>query len=376
MNKRIFIGLAGAALLTLGMSTNVPMTTNNNVVLASVKVKKTIVRHNSYVYDHRGKKISGASVIKKGKTVSVFGKVVTIKGKKFVKIGKNRYIKASNLKPKKSNPQKKYRLTKKSYVYDKNGKRTKKVIAKKHVRKGTVKWIKGKKYLKIGDNQFIRFSNVKLISAVSKHSGSNNPGTTQDTDTNNPGTTQDTDTNNPGATKQPKPLNKEDQKPEGSNWTYKQLEDSGLGWPIDPKAFIDTEDYDEANPSLKSEMMECAKEIAKHVYLFPDPSHEDPDDYRDSIYLDVMYSKDGKFYYEYDTPNIDRDIVSVKAGTKSEIYDPWVMIDYDENGMPIVVIYYGDEYCGTSRIIPYKDIKMLKFSKDLKGIDLDDLIQD
>lgn len=95
MKKNILIGLATAALLSVGAGT---VSVNNNVnengvVQAATKTKK--LTHNAYVYNSKGKRIKKAKTLKKGTKVKVYG-YKTIKGKKYAHIGKNKYVKAAN----------------------------------------------------------------------------------------------------------------------------------------------------------------------------------------------------------------------------------------------------------------------------------------
>lgn len=151
MNKKGFIGVAGAILLLANIG---------NSVNASSQVALT---HNAYVYDQNGHRV-GRSVLKKNQNVTIV-KTKKINGKQYAQIGKNRYIKRSNyqavaeFKPKAG--QTGVVLAKNAYIYDEAGNTNKDKLLK-----GTshqvyqVKWIKGKIYYMIGTNQWIKGANV------------------------------------------------------------------------------------------------------------------------------------------------------------------------------------------------------------------------
>lgn len=157
MNKKGFIGVAGAILLLANIG---------NSVNASSQVALT---HNAYVYDQNGHRVS-RSVLKKNQNVTIV-KTKKINGKQYAQIGKNRYIKKSNyqavaeFKPKAG--QTGVVLAKNAYIYDETGNTNKDKLLK-----GTshqvyqVKWIKGKIYYMIGANQWIKGANVASLSGM------------------------------------------------------------------------------------------------------------------------------------------------------------------------------------------------------------------
>lgn len=154
MNKKGFVGVAGAILLLANIG---------NSVNASSQVALT---HNAYVYDQNGHRV-GRIVLKKNQSVTIV-KTKKINGKQYVQIGKNRYIKKANyqatarFKPKAG--QTGVVLAKNAYIYDEAGNTNKDKLLK-----GTshqvyqVKWIKGKIYYMIGANQWVKGSNVASL---------------------------------------------------------------------------------------------------------------------------------------------------------------------------------------------------------------------
>ena len=84
------IGLSAAMLLTGSVS---GQAFQSQIVEASSSYKVRL-KHNAYVYNHKGKKARKAP-LKKGKTLKVY-KSNKIKGKKYLYLGKNQYVKAGN----------------------------------------------------------------------------------------------------------------------------------------------------------------------------------------------------------------------------------------------------------------------------------------
>lgn len=66
-----------------------------NVVEASTRSVK--LTHSAYVYNYKGKRIKGARMLKKGRSVKAY-RTKTIHGKKYLYIGNNRYINLANIK--------------------------------------------------------------------------------------------------------------------------------------------------------------------------------------------------------------------------------------------------------------------------------------
>ncbi|WEV43500.1 Rib/alpha-like domain-containing protein [Lactobacillus sp. ESL0684] len=122
--------------------------TNQNVTTKTLK-------HNAAVYDENGNP-TGVQSIKRGTTVKVIG-TKTIAGKKYYQLDNGQYVKASNFKGTET------KLKRKSYIYNKHGKR----IGKKTLKKGKKvktfgnKKIKGKLYASLGKGQYVKVANLK-----------------------------------------------------------------------------------------------------------------------------------------------------------------------------------------------------------------------
>lgn len=123
--------------------------------------------HNAYAYTYNGKS-ANAKLYKKGSKVKVIGSI-KLKGKKYNIISGNVYIKASNFAKRRSRnvlgDGYETQLLHNSYVYNAKGQR----IKGTKLRKGHSVTcydnpirIHGKKYVQIGNGQFVRSSNVLL----------------------------------------------------------------------------------------------------------------------------------------------------------------------------------------------------------------------
>lgn len=82
-----------------------------------------MILHNSYIYDQNGVRI-GTLEFKIGKKVKTYGTKI-IKGIKYYSTGNNKFVKAGNI----SGTVRKLRRT--SWVYNKRGKRIKKIVLKR-----------------------------------------------------------------------------------------------------------------------------------------------------------------------------------------------------------------------------------------------------
>lgn len=125
--------------------------------------------HNAYAYNYNGKR-ANHKLYRKGSRVNVIGSI-TLNGKKYNIIAGNLYIKAVNFNSKKfsaiTDLSDGYETTllHNAYIYNSKGQRVKgKKLLKNHdiTYYGKVLKIKGKKYVQIGDNQYVRSSNVLL----------------------------------------------------------------------------------------------------------------------------------------------------------------------------------------------------------------------
>ncbi len=124
-----------------------------------IAARKTLTR-NSYVYEIDGLTRANKETLKSGKTIYVY-EIKTINGVKYYRVWDG-YIKAHNFEVVKVT---KHTLKHNSFVYNSKGKRISlKLLKKNHVLKvyGT-KTIKGKKYFKIGKNQYVKVANFKKL---------------------------------------------------------------------------------------------------------------------------------------------------------------------------------------------------------------------
>lgn len=118
------------------------------------KEKGIKIMHNSYIYDAKGKRV-GKSAIKEDTTITSYG-TKTIKKTKYYRVGKKEYIKAANVDGTKR------KLKHNAYTYDENGTRINvKTLKKgKKIRTyGASRRIHGKRYYKIGVDQFVKTAN-------------------------------------------------------------------------------------------------------------------------------------------------------------------------------------------------------------------------
>ena len=123
-----------------------------------------VLTHNAYIYQNDGittLKENGKNIVLKfGKTIHAMnnGQIFTFNGKKFYRIGDNQYVKVSNTISY-------YYLVQNSFLYNKHGKTIKRngkrILVRKGVRfeanKVKVVKINGKKFYKVGKSTYIKF---------------------------------------------------------------------------------------------------------------------------------------------------------------------------------------------------------------------------
>ena len=121
------------------------------------KVNKTLM-HTSYVYDAEGKRVKGMKAIKagdEGKVIATYG-TKKINGKKYYRIGEDQYIASGNIDGT-------FRTLKKnSYVYNDYGNRDNMKVLKKGqsiATYGATITIYGHKYYRIGVHQYVKKAN-------------------------------------------------------------------------------------------------------------------------------------------------------------------------------------------------------------------------
>ena len=121
------------------------------------KVNKTLM-HNAYVYNSKGKRVKKSKAIKvgnTGKVIATYG-IKTINGKKYYRVGENQYIASGNIDGT-------MRLLKKNaFVYNDYGNRDNKKVLKKDQSVATYGGaisIYGLKYYRVGIHQYIKKGN-------------------------------------------------------------------------------------------------------------------------------------------------------------------------------------------------------------------------
>ena len=150
--------------------------------------------HNAYAYNYNGQRVNHKTY-RKGSRVKVIGSI-ELNGKKYNIISGNIYIKASNFAKRRSRAALgtgyETSLVRNSYVYNAQGQRIKGMkLRKGHsvTYYGKPVRINGKKYVQIGDNQYVRSSNVLLAydgpisSNTNNHTNSNMPSQNSSTNT-------------------------------------------------------------------------------------------------------------------------------------------------------------------------------------------------
>ena len=166
-----------AALMAVAPIATNAVSGQHNIVQAASSSRKLKGTAVVYSLNKKGKLVSNKKSLKKGQSVKVLG-YKEIGGKKYARIGKNQYVKISTLR---STTRKNYQVNRKSYVYDKDGNRIKGTKAIKKNTKIHVIRIKGN-LAQIGKNRFIKIKNISKISQPNKQNNSdkgqsNVPGT-------------------------------------------------------------------------------------------------------------------------------------------------------------------------------------------------------
>lgn len=170
-----------------------------NVVEASTRSVK--LTHSAYVYNYKGKRIKGARMLKKGRSVKAY-RTKTIHGKKYLYIGNNRYINLANIKKTSANKV----LFKVEVVYPSPAYRLPNKRITKTFVDGTVnvyaekKDNRGKTWYKVGTNKWINSELTHKITEKSHQetetTTNQNVNTTQSTQTNSSSSIQHNETTN------------------------------------------------------------------------------------------------------------------------------------------------------------------------------------
>lgn len=163
MKLRNKITLISAATL-MALSPAATVLSNNPSVVQAAKVSKKTITTNqfdNFRYNGNGKELSG--FVKKNTTLPRLSGLVTIKGKKYYRVGKNTYVRADAVA--KIDNKNTLLLDYNSYVYNNKGKRVKVPTLKKNlpILFYNTKTIKGKKYYRIGKNQYVKAANVGVV---------------------------------------------------------------------------------------------------------------------------------------------------------------------------------------------------------------------
>ncbi len=352
--------------------------------LRSTTRKNYQVNRKSYVYDKDGNRIKGTKAIKKNTKIHV----IRIKGN-LAQIGKNRFIKIKNI-SKISQPNK-----------QNNSDKGQSNVPGTPVANGSQASGNTQGSTQSGNAQTSTSSNSQPSSSSSTDlsGGSQGSQTGNDSSQSTSGSqtgdsssqgnsgsqsgssSSQTDDESSKGNSGSKDTNKDNEKPDGCPYTWKQLKDDDISWPFTAEMFLPSKDegvWSEATAEQKAEMTKAAEDLAKHAYFLGeyDPEDEDGLTLSDDIVANIVYKANG-LYLNKDRGNgsLLDDTVSYKnipAGTKSTLGDVCVTMEFDPfTRKPEVVINFDSTY-EVERYIPYKDITFVDKSSDFKGIDLDD----
>ncbi len=352
--------------------------------LRSTTRKNYQVNRKSYVYDKDGNRIKGTKAIKKNTKIHV----IRIKGN-LAQIGKNRFIKIKNI-SKISQPNK-----------QNNSDKGQSNVPGTPVANGSQASGNTQGSTQSGNAQTSTSSNSQPSSSSSTDlsGGSQGSQTGNDSSQSTSGSqtgdsssqgnsgsqsgssSSQTDDESSKGNSGSKDTNKDNEKPDGCPYTWKQLKDDDISWPFTAEMFLPSKDegvWSEATAEQKAEMTKAAEDLAKHAYFLGeyDPEDEDGLTLSDDIVANIVYKANG-LYLNKDRGNgsLLDDTVSYKnipAGTKSTLGDVCVTMEFDPfTRKPEVVINFDFTY-EVERYIPYKDITFVDKSSDFKGIDLDD----
>ena len=137
---------------------------NNTFVKANnITGQKRKLKHNALIYNQKVKKIRHA-ILKRGRKVTTYGGAVKRKGRYYYIIGLNRYVKKANFNGTERT------VMHNSYLYDINGKRKPGEFMSGQIiiTYGTEN-IKGKKYYLLGNNTFVKATNITGQKRKLKH---------------------------------------------------------------------------------------------------------------------------------------------------------------------------------------------------------------
>ena len=352
--------------------------------LRSTTRKNYQVNRKSYVYDKDGNRIKGTKAIEKNTKIHV----IRIKGN-LAQIGKNRFIKIKNI-SKISQPNK-----------QNNSDKGQSNVPGTPVANGSQASGNTQGSTQSGNAQTSTSSNSQPSSSSStdlsggsqgSQTGNDSSQSTSGSQTGDNSSQGDSGSQSGSSSSQTgdesskgnsgsKDTNKDNEKPDGCPYTWKQLKDDDISWPFTAEMFLPSKDegvWSEATAEQKAEMTKAAEDLAKHAYFLGeyDPEDEDGLTLSDDIVANIVYKANG-LYLNKDRGNgsLLDDAVSYKnipAGTKSTLGDVCVTMEFDPfTRKPEVVINFDSTY-EVERYIPYKNITFVDKSSDFKGIDLDD----
>lgn len=352
--------------------------------LRSTTRKNYQVNRKSYVYDKDGNRIKGTKAIKKNTKIHV----IRIKGN-LAQIGKNRFIKIKNI-SKISQPNK-----------QNNSDKGQSNVPGTPVANGSQASGNTQGSTQSGNAQTSTSSNSQPSSSSStdlsggsqgSQTGNDSSQSTSGSQTGDSSSQGNSGSQSGSSSSQTgdesskgnsgsKDTNKDNEKPDGCPYTWKQLKDDDISWPFTAEMFLPSKDegvWSEATAEQKAEMTKAAEDLAKHAYFLGeyDPEDEDGLTLSDDIVANIVYKANG-LYLNKDRGNgsLLDDAVSYKnipAGTKSTLGDVCVTMEFDPfTRKPEVVINFDSTY-EVERYIPYKNITFVDKSSDFKGIDLDD----
>lgn len=352
--------------------------------LRSTTRKNYQVNRKSYVYDKDGNRIKGTKAIEKNTKIHV----IRIKGN-LAQIGKNRFIKIKNI-SKISQPNK-----------QNNSDKGQSNVPGTPVANGSQASGNTQGSTQSGNAQTSTSSNSQPSSSSStdlsggsqgSQTGNDSSQSTSGSQTGDSSSQGNSGSQSGSSSSQTgdesskgnsgsKDTNKDNEKPDGCPYTWKQLKDDDISWPFTAEMFLPSKDegvWSEATAEQKAEMTKAAEDLAKHAYFLGeyDPEDEDGLTLSDDIVANIVYKANG-LYLNKDRGNSSLldDAVSYKnipAGTKSTLGDVCVTMEFDPfTRKPEVVINFDSTY-EVERYIPYKNITFVDKSSDFKGIDLDD----
>lgn len=358
--------------------------------LRSTTRKNYQVNRKSYVYDKDGNRIKGTKAIEKNTKIHV----IRIKGN-LAQIGKNRFIKIKNIskisQPNKQNNSDKGQSnvpgtpvangSQGSQTGNDSSQSTSGSQTGDNSSQGDSGSQSGSSSSQTGDESSKGNSGSKGNDSSKGSSSSKGDDSSKDGSKDDSSSTGTDDKNTSGS----KDTNKDNEKPDGCPYTWKQLKDDDISWPFTAEMFLpskDSSDWTDATDAERAELTKAAEDLAEHAYFMGeyDPSIQELDS---DIAVNAIYKKDGIYICSV-TPNASPDAPTlyyqnVPAGTKAMIQQEGSFgavglgLDIDPiTGKKEVMVDFSDPECPVAMYVPYKDITFVKNQPDFNGVDLDD----